>query len=58
MSEDIFKNIIKNTYNFDDKEDKKCTVCGNPIGDFKDYYKIYDGKLCEVCFEIAEEDRL
>ena len=56
MSEDVFKNIMKNAYDFE--EDKLCECCGNPIGDFKDYYRVYDGKLCEVCFEIAEEDRL
>lgn len=58
MSEDIFKNIIKNTYNFDDKEDKKCVVCGNSIEDFTGYSYVYDYELCECCFEEAEEDRL
>ena len=60
MDNEIFKNIIKNTYNFEDnkKEEKMCTICGEPIGDFIDYYNIYGGELCEVCFKEAEEDRL
>ena len=46
MNEDIFKNIIKNTYDFDDE---KCELCGNEIGDFCDN-GIYEGKYCEECF--------
>ena len=56
MSEETFKNIIKNTYNFKD-EDKKCEICGEPIGDFDDN-GIYEGKYCEYCFSEAQEGRL
>lgn len=56
MSEETFKNIIKNTYNFED-EDKKCEICEEPIGDFDDN-GIYEGKYCEYCFSEAQEGRL
>ena len=59
MSNEIFKNIIKNTYNFEDnkEEEKLCAICGEPIGDFNDN-NIYGEEYCEECFEQAEEDRL
>jgi hypothetical protein len=56
MNNDLFKNIIKNAYNFEDEE-KLCVICGEPIGDFDDN-GIYEGEYCEECFEEAEESRL
>lgn len=56
MDSEIFKNIIKNTYNFDDKEEK-CELCGNDIQEFCDN-GIYEGKYCEECFNEAEESRM
>ena len=55
MSNDIFKNIIKNVYNFE--ESKKCEICGEEIGDFDDN-GIYEGSYCEDCFNEAQEGRL
>ena len=55
MSNETFKNIIKNTYNFDEEE--KCELCGNEIGDFDDN-GIYEGKYCEECFNEAQNGRL
>lgn len=60
MSNDIFKNIIKKMYNFEDEgevEEKKCSLCGQPIGDFNDN-GIYEGEYCEECFNEAQESRL
>ena len=59
MSEKIFENIIKNTYHFenDGEDEKKCAICGEPIGDFDDN-NTYCGEYCEECFYEAEESRL
>lgn len=54
MNKDIFKNIIKNTYNFDEK---KCELCGCEIEDFDDN-GIYEGAYCEECFNEAQGSRL
>lgn len=60
MSNETFKEIIKNTYNFEDNEEneKTCTLCGESIGDFVDYNNIYGGEYCESCFIEAQESRL
>lgn len=55
MSNEMFKNIIKNAYNFEEEE--KCELCGNEIGEFCDN-GIYEGKYCEECFMEAQEGRL
>lgn len=56
MNNDIFKNIIKNSYGFD--SEKICDICGEPIGDFVDYNNIYDNLYCEECFKEAQNSRL
>lgn len=58
MNNNIFKDIIKTAYNFDDKNDELCELCGQPIEDFNDYNNIYEGKYCEDCFHEAQESRL
>lgn len=56
MNNDTFKNIIKNSYGFDNE--KICDICGEPIGDFVDYNNIYDNLYCEECFNEAQNSRL
>ena len=61
MEENVFEKIIKNSYNFDEKyetEEKKCSICGNEIGDFVDEHNIYGNEDCEECFEDAQRSRL
>lgn len=36
-------------------DEKVCTLCGEPVGDFID--NIYDG-YCEECYMEAQESRL
>lgn len=56
MSNEIFKNMMKNAYNFEE-ESKKCVLCGEEIGDFDDN-GIYEGEYCEECFNEAQESRM
>lgn len=58
MNNNIFKDIIKIAYNFDDENDEVCELCEQPIGDFNDCNGIYEGKYCEDCFREAQESRL
>lgn len=56
MNNDVFKNIVKNTYNFEDEEDYEdyeeqveCQNCGEIVPE--DYGKLteWDGFICEQC---------
>lgn len=58
MNNNIFKDIIKIAYNFDDKNDELCELCGEPKNDFKDYNNIYGDVYCKDCFNEAQENRL
>lgn len=50
MSNDIFKNIIKKMYNFEDEEETiECANCGEQVPE--DYGRLTetDGFICEQC---------
>ncbi len=53
MDNEIFKNIIKNTYNFDEEE-QKCELCG----EVAIKQNIYDANYCADCFNEAQESRM
>lgn len=55
MDKNTFENIIKTSYNFEDK--KTCDICGELINDFGDN-NIYENMYCENCFNEAQESRL
>lgn len=55
MDKNTFENIIKTSYNFEDK--KTCDICGELINDFNDN-NIYENMYCENCFNEAQESRL